>query len=646
MADYRKVIAVCGVWLYEEKEYSFITELNRACKEKGYVVMAFNFSLDTLDAEGDLFRERKLMDLLLHLDCAAVIIMGETIKNEMMLDLIKKTVKQMNVPAFSLECHLDGCINIVMKFGLGFKNMVRHVITHHGCRKVNMMAGIRGNEFSEDRIKAYKEVLEENGIPFEEKRLKYGDFWDIPARTATEEFLAEGELPDAIVCANDAMAIACCKVLREHGYKVPKDVIVTGFDGIASGKVNYPPLSTVEPDNETAVSYVFEILEKIEKGEEVDTAFTRFVDYRMRENQSCGCVKNDDKESIEMMEGLAMSLNDRKWHMFAMNKLLLFSNEMKDFCDMNNVLEECLELWSQNLYFVSVYEQFFRGGQSEGYNCDYISDDSCVTMFRHENSADVTQYTPFKEQELMPNIKEIFRTDSGYDMFMIRLLHTQSALYGYLIEGFKNVDERCMRRCEEFGLFLSTTVNAILKNQKLYRLNEKLKKINREMERVSVLDYLTELYNRRGFYDELYKIVHAEDNQGKYLTFFSIDMDGLKIINDTYGHNEGDFALKALAAAIRNFAVRNGICARYGGDEFVCAIVTEQETSFTPDIIRQRFDATFVKNKALQTKPFTISASIGCRCRQIQNMMNLDEMMKQADEDMYKDKLSRRKNRT
>ena len=231
-------------------------------------------------------------------------------------------------------------------------------------------------------------------------------------------------------------------------------------------------------------------------------------------------------------------------------------------------------------------------------------------------------------------------------MFMIRLLHTQSALYGYLIEGFKNVDERCMRRCEEFGLFLSTTVNAILKNQKLYRLNEKLKKINREMERVSVLDYLTELYNRRGFYDELYKIVHAEDNQGKYLTFFSIDMDGLKIINDTYGHNEGDFALKALAAAIRNFAIRNGICARYGGDEFVCAIVTEQETSFTPDIIRQRFDATFVKNKELQTKPFTISASIGCRCRQIQNMMNLDEMMKQADEDMYKDKLSRRKNRT
>jgi diguanylate cyclase (GGDEF)-like protein len=228
---------------------------------------------------------------------------------------------------------------------------------------------------------------------------------------------------------------------------------------------------------------------------------------------------------------------------------------------------------------------------------------------------------------------------------MIRLLHTKSALYGYLIEGFRNADERCMRRCEEFGLFLSTTIGAVLKNQKLIQLNEKLKQINREMEKVSILDYLTELYNRRGFYDELYKLVHSEDNKGKYLTFFSVDMDGLKIINDSYGHNEGDFALKTLAVAIRNFAVRNGICARYGGDEFVCAIITEQATSFTADVVRQRFQATFDKSRELAEKPFTISASIGCRCALIDKTLNLEELMRLADEDMYIDKQSRRKER-
>jgi diguanylate cyclase (GGDEF)-like protein len=165
------------------------------------------------------------------------------------------------------------------------------------------------------------------------------------------------------------------------------------------------------------------------------------------------------------------------------------------------------------------------------------------------------------------------------------------------------------------------------------------------MERVSVLDYLTELYNRRGFYDELYKLVNSPDNNGKYLTFFSIDMDGLKQINDTYGHNEGDFALKTLAAAIKNFAVRNGICARYGGDEFVSAIITEQETAFTADIVRQRFDATFKKSRELATKPFVISASVGGRCGLINEDLNLEELMRLADEEMYKDKMARRKER-
>ena len=177
-------------------------------------------------------------------------------------------------------------------------------------------------------------------------------------------------------------------------------------------------------------------------------------------------------------------------------------------------------------------------------------------------------------------------------------------------------------------------------------LNERLKQINKELEYASVQDYLTELYNRRGFFEELFKMIHASENQNKYLTFLSIDMDGLKIINDTYGHNEGDFSLKALASAIQNFARRNGICARYGGDEFVCAIITEQESYFTPDIVRERFQAAYEKNKELSEKPYVISASIGCRCCKIDEHLALDELMHQADEDMYKDKLSRRKNRS
>lgn len=646
MAEYRKVIAVCGVWLSEEKEYSFISELNKACKEKGYVVVALNFTIDTLDVQDDIMREKKLMELMSHFDLSAVIVLGETVKNDMMIDFIRKTVKYMNVPAFSLELPVEGFINISQRFGKGFEDIVRHVVEYHGCRRVNMIAGVKETEFSIERVNAYKKVLEENGIPFEEKRLKYGDFWDRPARTATEEFLAEGDLPEAIVCANDAMAIACCTVLREKGYRVPEDVIVTGFDGISSGKVNYPTISTVEPDNESEVKYIFEILEKLEKHEDVDLKTTRYVNYRMREKQSCGCGKKDDEEAKERMIVLGQTLNEQKWHMMAMNKLLLYSNEIKSLYDLTPLLGESVGLWVQNLYFIAVYEQFMKDDSLDDGKTRFIPDDSCISLLRLQDFERMTDHKPFKEEVIMPDLKEVFRTDNGYDMFMVRLLNTKSSLYGYIIEGFRNMDERSMRRCEEFGQFLTTAINSVLKNQKLNKLNERLRRINREIERVSVLDYLTELYNRRGFYDELYKLAEDEDNRGKFLTFFSIDMDGLKIINDTYGHNEGDFALKTLASAIKHFAMRNGICARYGGDEFVCAIVTEQRMEFTADIVRGRLQATFNKCKELETKPFTISASIGCKCEQINENLDVEELMRVADQAMYQDKLSRRKNRS
>ena len=646
MSEYRKVIAICGTWLYEEKEYGFVTELIKSCREKGYITVAFNFSVDSMNLVEDVMCEKKLMNLMGHLKCDGVIVMGETIKSERMLENIMQTIRNMNAPVFSLEKHIDGCYNVAMKFGSGFQDIVRHVIRYHGCRKVNMIAGVKDNEFSDDRIKAYKEVLAENGIPFEEKRLAYGEFWDRPTRAAMNQFFAEAELPEAIVCANDTMAITVCDILRERGVRVPEDVIVTGFDGINSGKINIPAISTVAPDCRGELDVIFDLLDQIHRGKKPDVTETRYVDFHVCPDQSCGCGSKDGHYYDNNQ--LAVSINDQKWHMYALNKLLLASINLDHATALKPLLTECVDLWNQNYYYVSVYKSLVDGTIEDDHALSHEDADrenTCYNLFRVRNFKEDSEGEIFDEKELMPGLKELFHKDSGYEMVMFRLLHTNKFAYGYLLEAFRSVDERAMRRCEELGLFLSTALNSTLKNHKLGVLNERLQEINKEMERASEQDYLTELYNRRGFYDELYKMVALPENQDKYLSFFSIDMDGLKKINDTYGHNEGDFALKTLAGAISNFAKRNGICARYGGDEFVCAIITEQEICFTPELVRQRFHSTFAKNKALQEKPYSLSASIGCRIATIRPGLDLEELMRNADEDMYQDKQSRRKSR-
>ena len=171
--------------------------------------------------------------------------------------------KSKNIPVFSVDGTVGGCYNMVMDYHDGFEQIVRHVVVGHGCRKVDMIAGFKGHPLSEERIQVYKKVLQENGIPFDEGRLWYGDFWDRPTRAAMKKLLEAGkELPDAIVCANDAMAVTVCSELNARGIRVPEDIIVTGFDGTKDGKYHFPVLSTCEPDYEGAVNFIIKEIEK------------------------------------------------------------------------------------------------------------------------------------------------------------------------------------------------------------------------------------------------------------------------------------------------------------------------------------------------------------------------------------------------
>ena len=118
-------------------------------------------------------------------------------------------------------------------------------------------------------VMAYSEALRKYNIPFEEERVGYGNYWEAPAKEATERFLAH-DTPEAIVCVNDEMAIAVCAVLNSHGLRVPEDVIVTGSDGIVRERFHSPRLTTCIKDYERLTAAAFDTAELILDGENVD----------------------------------------------------------------------------------------------------------------------------------------------------------------------------------------------------------------------------------------------------------------------------------------------------------------------------------------------------------------------------------------
>ena len=625
MDNDKKLIAFMGGMLDQEKNSNFIRELEKEGRKQGFFILAFSFSETTVWDQDRDNCELKLIDLCGHLDIKAIIVQLEFIKNDYLVVAINELGRRKGIPVIAMEKRLPGRVSVSMRYKESFKAIVRHVIDVHGCRKINMIAGPKGDHFSEERIDAYKEVLAENDIPFEENRLLYGEFWDRPAKAATRSFLESGDAFDAIVCANDNMAIACIEELNDHGINVPEDVIVTGFDGIKSGLYNSPSVTTVAPDYGKEAQLVIRLINECNApNKESD----HDVDFVLKLRDSCGCSRSKDILAPKDITVLSASYYDVNWAVNCINNLMSQAAVLESLSELSMILTQTLWIWERQFQFVGVFSDLLAP-EIEG-----IDKYRYTTLFKCEDGERTGLGTTYNEPDFIPGFDDIVKK-SNYSLLLIRLLHTGNHVFGYLVYGSEKTKNRDVRRCEEFGMFLSSAINAVITNRKLAT-------IRNEIEKNSIIDYLTGIYNRRGFLAEVKKMIENTDNYGRYLTIFSIDMDKLKYINDMFGHAQGDFAIQNLAEAVKHFASRNGICARFGGDEFACALLTDMEIFLSADTVRSRIDNVLQKKESVRKKEYKITASIGSSAGVINESLDLQSLFDRADEAMYADKKARK----
>ncbi len=157
-----------------------------------------------------------------------------------------------------------------------------------------------------------------------------------------------------------------------------------------------------------------------------------------------------------------------------------------------------------------------------------------------------------------------------------------------------------------------------------------------ELTMLVITDELTQLHNRRGFYLLADQRVKLADRMKTPVDIMYLDLDRLKWINDTFGHEEGDSALVTVAAILKKMFRNSDVIARMGGDEFVVMPVGTSESGTR--VIRERVESAFQKYNAMQRDTYTISVSIGFSRYDPASPCSLDELLKQADESMYRDK--------
>ena len=160
-------------------------------------------------------------------------------------------------------------------------------------------------------------------------------------------------------------------------------------------------------------------------------------------------------------------------------------------------------------------------------------------------------------------------------------------------------------------------------------------RLQKNLQNLSLIDDLTGLYNRRGFIALSEQHLRMIQRKGAALLVY-LDLDDLKLINDSYGHLDGNRALIVTANVLRASFRQSDILARFGGDEF-CVLMTDAGQDSDLQVrkrLQQRAD--FVNS--LGSWKFRISLSVGIADVPIVHQPSLEHLLRLADKQMYEEK--------
>ncbi len=198
------------------------------------------------------------------------------------------------LPRASLGLVLQGVPSITVENYQGMRNIVTHLITAHGKKRIVYIAGPAENDESKLRYKAYTDALAEHGISLDPALVSIPTNWsNSGGKTALKEILDQRGLRpgidfDAVAASNDETAFGVIEELQARGYHVPHDVPVTGFDGFQKGELSTPPLTSVrQPVGDQVRAAVEMVLAQL-RGESVPPQKHMPTELVIR--QSCGCL--------------------------------------------------------------------------------------------------------------------------------------------------------------------------------------------------------------------------------------------------------------------------------------------------------------------------------------------------------------------
>jgi diguanylate cyclase (GGDEF)-like protein len=165
---------------------------------------------------------------------------------------------------------------------------------------------------------------------------------------------------------------------------------------------------------------------------------------------------------------------------------------------------------------------------------------------------------------------------------------------------------------------------------------DKRKEAEEKLRTLALLDELTGLYNRRGFFSFGEQLLKLANRTKRGLTLIFADLDNLKWINDYHGHNTGDKSLRCMATVLKDTFRGSDVLGRLGGDEFVVLALEAGQDKI--DLLRKRLQKSLKVAECKKHIQCSVSLSFGIAYYNPEKPCSLEELIKKADLLMYEEK--------
>ena len=629
----KKKIAVFASGWGDEYFREVVYGVSEAAKKESVDTFAFvNFSIRGLDAllnEGE-FNIFTLPDLE---DFDGIILLANSFNLSKETEYFAEKLKTIEVPTVCVEYELEHATSLISDNYAGMYELVQYIVEERGARDILYVGGPKDHLENIDRLKALRDVAGKNGFQIPDTNIGYGDWAKPSAMEIVVDWIAEyKKLPDAVLCANDIMAMGVCEQLENMGYQVPRDVLVTGFDCLRAGQEFQPAIASVGHEWEKMGKVAFEMLYKKMLGQVIGKQMlpTCFVPAK-----SCGFMNEDNQIgklfSARRSRGNEIDGLEADSHFRHIYQAVRKTDNAEDLSE-------------------SLSELFVREHRMEGTDFMLCLDPEFFRIEEDDLNLFVQGYND--KMELIGSILDgqpLRRTTKDRNDALYWLANKKKDARLYIVApilsdlrtyGFVVLTGDLRIACDNQFYIWTRHMSQYLEQ---VRRNITISDLTRKLTQLSVTDVLTGVYNRAGCEQIAFPMLEEWRSRGGSGVIMLVDIDKMKDINDIYGHSSGDLALRTVASVLKSGLPEDWIVSRYGGDEFfVGGRLKGAEADL--DNLRSTLEERLEKEVKKRELIFPLTISIGSARMHSEDTIAIEKYLQLADENMYEIKQMHHKN--